>query len=92
MMRKQREIWQREQMFLDVARGTLIESVFAGLSLDRLAEAPEDSRGTVYQHFSTKEDLVTALAVQSNEQRLALFDRARALTRRPARGSPLAAA
>jgi AcrR family transcriptional regulator len=75
--RKQREIRQREQMFLDVGRRILIEKGFAGLSLDHLAEATEYSRGTVYQHFSTKEDLVTAMAVQSNELRIALFGRAR---------------
>jgi AcrR family transcriptional regulator len=75
--RKQREIRQREQMFLDVGRRILIEKGFAGLSLDHLAEATEFSRGTVYQHFSTKEDLVTAMAVESNDFRLELFRRAR---------------
>jgi AcrR family transcriptional regulator len=81
--RKQREIRQREQMLLDVGRRILIDRGFAGLSLDHLAEATEYSRGTVYQHFSTKEDLVTALAVQSNELRIALFGRARHFAGRP---------
>lgn len=75
--RKQREVEQREQRLLDTARAMLIEQGFAGLSMDRLAEATEYSKGTVYQHFSTKEDLVTALAVQSHQRRLELFDKAR---------------
>ena len=77
LTRKQKEIRQREALLLDVARKMLMEQGFAGLSMDRLAEATEYSKGTVYQHFSTKEDLVAALAVQSIEHRRQLFDRAR---------------
>ena len=61
LTRKQREVHQRELMLLDVARKMLIENGYAGLNMDRLAEATEYGKGTVYQHFSTKEDLVTAL-------------------------------
>lgn len=75
--RKQKEIRQREAYLLDVARKMLMEQGFAGLSMDRLAEATEYSKGTIYQHFSTKEDLVAALAIQSIENRRELFERAR---------------
>ena len=61
----------------------LIEQGYAGLSMDRLAEATEYSKGTIYQHFSTKEDLITALAVESSEQRLALMAKARTFRGRP---------
>lgn len=54
----------------------LIEQGYAGLSMDQLAEATEYSKGTIYQHFSTKEDLVTALAIESMERRVELFLRA----------------
>ncbi|OJW23497.1 MAG: TetR family transcriptional regulator [Planctomycetales bacterium 71-10] len=81
--RKQREIRQREAYLLDVARKMLMEQGFAGLSMDRLAEATEYSKGTIYQHFSTKEDLVAALAVQSIENRRELFERARGFEGRP---------
>ncbi|MFO0957962.1 MAG: helix-turn-helix domain-containing protein [Isosphaeraceae bacterium] len=74
--RKQREIRDREQRILEVGRRMLIEQGFAGLSMDRLAEATEYSKGTLYQHFSTKEDLVTALAIQSCTRRLELMTRA----------------
>jgi AcrR family transcriptional regulator len=83
LTRKQREIRQRESMLLDVARTLLMEHGFAGLSMDRLAEATEYSKGTIYQHFSTKEDLVAALAVQSLTRRSELFDRASAFEGRP---------
>ncbi|SIO55953.1 transcriptional regulator, TetR family [Singulisphaera sp. GP187] len=81
--RKQREVRQRELHLLDVARSMLIAQGYAGLSMDRLAEATEYSKGTIYQHFSTKEDLVMALASQSMEQRLALFERAAHFHGRP---------
>lgn len=54
----------------------LIEQGYAGLSMDQLAEAAEYSKGTIYQHFATKEDLVTALAIESMERRVELFLRA----------------
>lgn len=54
----------------------LIEHGFSQLSLDRLADVTEYSKGTIYQHFSSKEDLVAAMVVQSSEERVDLFTRA----------------
>ena len=76
LTRKQREIQQREEMLLDVARKMLIEQGYAGLSMDRIAESTEYSKGVIYQHFSSKEDLVTAMAVQSLSRRVEYFARA----------------
>ena len=76
MTRKQREIREREQLLLNTARKILIEQGYAGLSMDQLAEVTEYSKGTIYQHFSTKEDLVTALAIETMERRVELFLRA----------------
>jgi AcrR family transcriptional regulator len=78
LSRKQREIQQREGMLLDVARKMLIEQGYAGLSMDRIAEVTEYSKGVIYQHFSSKEDLVTAMAVQSLQRRVEYFFRAAA--------------
>ena len=83
LTRKQREVRQREKALLGIARKMLIEQGYAGLNMDRLAEATEYSKGTIYQHFSSKEDLITALAVESSEQRLALMAKARTFRGRP---------
>ena len=83
LTRKQREVRQRETALLGIARKMLIEQGYAGLSMDRLAEATEYSKGTIYQHFSAKEDLITALAVESSEGRLALMGKARTYRGRP---------
>ena len=61
----------------------LVSHGYAGLSMDRLAEETEFSKGTIYQHFSTKEDLVTALATQSLAQRAELFERLAKFEGRP---------
>ncbi len=81
--RKEREFQQRESVFLDLARRLIAESGLAVFNMDRLAEATEYSKGTVYQHFASKEDLLMALAVQSLERRVAWFERATRLAGRP---------
>jgi len=74
--RKQREIQEREQRLLDVAQSMLLERGYLGLTMDRIADQLECSKGTVYQHFGNKEDLLAAVAVRSGELRAALFERA----------------
>lgn len=81
--RKQRELKQREQLFLDVGRQLLIERGFFGLNMDRIAELTEYSKGTVYQHFSCKEDIVAALTAQTMDVRRTLFERAATFRGRP---------
>lgn len=83
LTRKQREVREREQLLLQIARKMLIEQGYAGLSMDQLAEAAEYSKGTIYQHFESKEDLVTALAIESMERRVELFLRAEQFIGRP---------
>lgn len=74
--RKQRELKAREEMILDHARQLLIEQGFQGLNLDQLAARIEYSKGTLYQHFKTKEDLILAIAARSLAKRADLFEKA----------------
>lgn len=83
LSRKQREIRDREKLILDVARRLLLEKGYLGLSMDRIAEEIEYSKGTVYQHFRCKEDLLTALAIQTKLKRIELFERAVTFDGRP---------
>lgn len=76
LTRKQREIAEREAKILDLARSMLVEHGYHGLSMDRIAEALEYSKGTIYQHFSCKEEILLALANAAHESRLRLFRRA----------------
>jgi AcrR family transcriptional regulator len=83
LTRKQREIQQREAKILEVARQMLLEHGYHGLSMDRIADLLEYSKGTIYQHFPCKEEILMALANQALESRLAMFRRAAAFRGRP---------
>ncbi|MCB9856687.1 MAG: TetR/AcrR family transcriptional regulator [Phycisphaerales bacterium] len=83
LTRKQREIRQREQQILVVARQMLLERGYLGLNMDRIAEAIGYSKGTVYQHFSSKEDLLAALCVQTKQKRVEFFEKAARFTGKP---------
>jgi AcrR family transcriptional regulator len=76
LKRKQREFQQREELILSVAYKLLLELGYLGLTIDRIAEATEYSKGTIYQHFSCKEDILIALSTRTMQKRIELFERA----------------
>ncbi|TWT47412.1 TetR/AcrR family transcriptional regulator [Botrimarina hoheduenensis] len=76
--RKQREIREREGRILEVARQQLLCSGYLGLNMDRIAAEIEYSKGTIYQHFRNKEEILVALATQALETRLLMFRKAAA--------------
>ena len=66
--RKKREYAQRESLIIDTARKLLLEVGYLDLNMDRIAEVTEYSKGTIYQHFSCKEEILVAMFVESAEQ------------------------
>ena len=76
LSRKEREKLEREARILDLARGMLRSVGYHGLSMDRIAAEMEYSKGTIYQHFPNKEEIILALANQALEQRLGMFEKA----------------
>jgi len=73
---KQQEIKLREKRILAVSRKALAEHGYHGLSMERIAATVEYSKGTVYNHFSNKEEIIVALAIEALSIRLAMFKRA----------------
>lgn len=71
--RKQREIREREARILAVARSHLTRSGYLGLNMDRIADEIEYSKGTIYQHFRNKEEILLALANEALDTRLRMF-------------------
>lgn len=67
---------QREQQLLQLAQHLLQQDGFTGLTMDRLTAVSEVSKGTIYNHFCSKEDLITALSVDSLQRQLVLFQQA----------------
>ena len=61
LTRKQREINEREQLILSTAQSMLHQHGYNYLTMDRVAETVEYSKGTIYNHFASKEDLVCSL-------------------------------
>lgn len=70
---KQQEIKLREQRILDVARSVLIQHGYHGLSMERVAAKVEYSKGTIYNHFANKEEIIVALAIKTVGKRLEMF-------------------
>lgn len=74
--RKERERARRQREILDVGERLLAERGYTGLRMDDVALEVEFSKGTVYLHFASKEDLVGELLVGSRARRLELLERA----------------
>lgn len=77
--RKQREIRVREAKILAVAREQVLDGGYLGLNMDRIAAQIEYSKGTIYQHFRNKEEILLALANQALDTRQRMFQAAAAV-------------
>jgi AcrR family transcriptional regulator len=73
---KQKEITAREAELLRTARRLILQHGVQGLTMDRLAAATPYSKGTIYQHFTSREDILGALCIAMGELRLDMFERA----------------
>ena len=75
---KQQEIHDRELRILELARRMVVIGGYHGLGLDALAAELGTSRGTIYNHFRCKEEIILALLVETMDRRRGLFQRAAA--------------
>lgn len=66
--RKKREFELRQQEFLSLAEELYAEYGESGVTMDKLVEKADYSKGTVYKHFSSKEDLIAALGLELLKQ------------------------
>ena len=71
--RKQRDLQRRVDLILKVGHELLLNSGYRGLTMTRIAELTEYSKGTIYQHFSCKEEIVQKLSVKSTEKLVELL-------------------
>lgn len=74
--RKERERAAREELILDHAQRILLRDGFQNLNLDTLAKEVEYSKGTLYLHFKTKEDIALAVVTRAYKERAEFFERA----------------
>lgn len=74
LSRRQRDFLQREQLFLDTARSIMRSDGVGNLTMERIAELTEYAKGTVYKHFSCKEDILCALCLEGLRSMALLFE------------------
>ena len=74
--RRQREFEQRELLFVNAARDIIRSEGVSALTMDKIAELTEYAKGTVYKHFTCKEDILCALCLDSLGHMYDLFQRA----------------
>jgi len=76
LTKREQNIVNREQELLTVAEAIMAHEGFSGLTMDKLVAACDYSKGTVYNHFSNKEDLFCALCIKSVKMIISLTKRA----------------
>lgn len=76
LTRKQREMLDREKLILSTAQTLLHQHGYNYLTMDRIAETVEYSKGTIYNHFASKEDLICSLCCRSISGLIDIFERA----------------
>jgi AcrR family transcriptional regulator len=81
--RKERERLEREERLLDAAQDLMTRKGYLGLTMDELAQRTEWSKGTLFNHFRTKEDLLLGLVARSMRLRADLMERALTFQGRP---------
>jgi len=62
--RKKREISQRHELILDKSRELFICHGYHSVTMDMIAKEMEYSKGTIYQHFDSKECIITSLCTR----------------------------
>src|SRR5262245_32119156 len=73
----------RRRDILAVARGLLSRDGLSHFHMERVAEEGGYSRTSIYRYFSSKEDLIMDLAIESVELRVRLYRRVQAWNARP---------
>jgi AcrR family transcriptional regulator len=73
--RKQRELAEREQRFLAAAREQICQDGLLSLQMAKVARSCDYATGTLYQHFSSKEDLLVAICAEMAATRVDFFQR-----------------
>jgi len=77
MTRKQRELHEREQLILDTAQVILQSEGLQNLTMERVAAEIEYSKGTVYNHFSSKEEIISSISCRCMSSLIEMFNRAK---------------
>lgn len=76
LTKKQQAIADREVELTLLAKTLVQEQGWSNLTMDKLTSASAYSKGTIYNHFCSKEDVIIALCIHSLKSEAVLFARA----------------
>lgn len=76
--RKAKEREDRDNLILMIAQGILAEGGLQALSMQGIADRTDYSKGTIYQHYGCKEDVVARLVMNNAQSLLGYMDLAQA--------------
>jgi AcrR family transcriptional regulator len=74
--RKAQERENRDLLILDVASTLLVEGGLQSLTMQAIANNTDYSKGTIYQHYGCKEDVITQLVIISSQRLVSLIEKA----------------
>ncbi|MCP4644006.1 MAG: TetR/AcrR family transcriptional regulator [bacterium] len=80
---KQREILERDERFLDLARQIFLDEGFHAVTVGRIARITGFSKGTLYQRFAGKEELMVELALRCRRQLVDMMQQVSQIEGRP---------
>ncbi|HKB90039.1 MAG TPA: TetR/AcrR family transcriptional regulator [Opitutaceae bacterium] len=81
--RKQTEIATREKQILAITQRILEDQGAAGLTMEKVAAQVDFSKGTLYNHFACKEDLILAFITSTIEKYYSVLKKAAVFRGRP---------
>ena len=83
LTRRELRFLERERQILDAAREILIKDGLPGLTMERIAEAINYGRTTVYEHFPCKEEIITEITHEASRLHLSFYERVLQFKARP---------
>lgn len=75
LTKKQQAIADREVELVKLAKSIVEEHGFTNLTMDRLTALSAYSKGTIYNHFCSKEDVIIALCIDGIKQEAKMLSR-----------------
>ena len=81
--RKQTQIAEREAIILEIASEIIAREGPEALTMERVLARVDFSKGTLYNHFTCREDLLVAVHAQCFSAHLDLFSRGALFRGRP---------
>lgn len=74
LSRKAKEIKSRNELILSVGQSLLAQKGLQGLTMQAIADQTEYSKGTIYQHFGCKEEILASFVVRDAKRLVFIMD------------------